>query len=60
MKKVILTLGVLATVGFTSCKKCEECHCIKLFPRQMIDRQGFIIHLYMQRIGVISDERHQP
>jgi hypothetical protein len=26
MKKVILALGVLATVGFTSCEKCEECH----------------------------------
>jgi hypothetical protein len=26
MKKVVLTLGVLATIGFSSCKKCEECH----------------------------------
>ena len=26
MKKVAFAFAVVATIGFTSCKKCEECH----------------------------------
>ena len=26
MKKIAIILGVFSVVGFTSCKKCHECH----------------------------------
>ena len=26
MKKIAIILGVFSVVGFTSCKKCAECH----------------------------------